>query len=175
MVQRRLLVQGIKWSGESSGFSTVSVNALVTITTSLSLVSNVLIADTPQLLISFLYLFYNNFFSCMLLSTEYTRYASKRKYPARLGTRGPAVGDVLPAATIPICSAHTCDDLDFALADVAVVVPSACGNLRPADSLRAAAGTADQRLWAIARGAGAGPGGGWDHGRRTVGIRAQAL
>jgi hypothetical protein len=63
-----LLVQGIKWSGESSGFCTVSVNALVTITTSLSLVSNVLIADTPQLLISFLYLFYNNIFACMLLA-----------------------------------------------------------------------------------------------------------
>ena len=124
-----LLVQNVKWNGWSCGFGTVSVNALVTITTSLSLISNVLIANTPQLLIYILYLFYNNIFTRMLLSAEYTPHASKWEYPACLGTRGPAAGDVPRAAAIPICSVHAWDGIGFCTRGIAVTVPLAWRDL----------------------------------------------
>ncbi|KAF3797185.1 hypothetical protein GCG54_00009155 [Colletotrichum gloeosporioides] len=41
-----------------------------------SLISNVLLANTPQIVISLVYLFYNNVFTCMVMAHEYARFAS---------------------------------------------------------------------------------------------------
>lgn len=74
-----LLAQSISWSGWTPGFGTVSVNNLVTITAGKSITSNVLVANLPQLVLSFVYLFYNNLLTCMLLTAEYTDFATRRK------------------------------------------------------------------------------------------------
>ncbi|WYZ34024.1 hypothetical protein EsH8_I_000300 [Colletotrichum jinshuiense] len=52
---------------------------MVTATLSSSLIYNVLLANTPQIIISFVYLFYNNVFTCMVFGHEYARFASFRK------------------------------------------------------------------------------------------------
>ncbi|GAB7353596.1 hypothetical protein MBLNU459_g4017t1 [Dothideomycetes sp. NU459] len=44
-----------------------------------SVIANVLTANAFQLTVSFLYIFYNNLFTCMLLGYEYTKFASNRK------------------------------------------------------------------------------------------------
>jgi hypothetical protein len=43
------------------------------------LISNLLFVNTPQLIRSFVYLSYNNIFTCMVLAHEYGRFASVRK------------------------------------------------------------------------------------------------
>lgn len=74
-----LLAQSVTWSGWSSGFGTTSVNNLVTMTAGHSVIGNVLLANLPQLILSFVYLFYNNLITCMLLSAEYTGFAKTRQ------------------------------------------------------------------------------------------------
>jgi hypothetical protein len=62
------------------GFGAVDTKALITgpgFPT--NLVSLVLIANLPQLILSFLYFAYNGMFTAMLLGYEWTSYASKRK------------------------------------------------------------------------------------------------
>jgi hypothetical protein len=45
----------------------------------LPLLANVLLVNTPQLLVSMVYLFYNNLLTCMLLGRETSAFAAKRK------------------------------------------------------------------------------------------------
>lgn len=49
------------------------------------LVSAVLLANLPQVVLSFLYFAYNGIFTCMLLTQKWTQYASKRK-PLRVSS-----------------------------------------------------------------------------------------
>lgn len=44
-----------------------------------SLTANILLANAMQLIVSFVYIFYNNVFTCMLLGHEYNQFAVKRK------------------------------------------------------------------------------------------------
>ncbi|KAF4806682.1 hypothetical protein CGCSCA5_v014141 [Colletotrichum siamense] len=60
------------------GFNTSPANT-IEFTLGNSLISNVLLANTPQIVISFVYLFYNNVFTCMVMTHEYARFASVRK------------------------------------------------------------------------------------------------
>ncbi|KAJ5002448.1 hypothetical protein K4K48_013325 [Colletotrichum sp. SAR 10_66] len=61
-----------------AGFNTSPANT-IEFTLGNSLISNVLLANTPQIVISFVYLFYNNVFTCMVMAHEYARFASVRK------------------------------------------------------------------------------------------------
>lgn len=67
----------------SLGFGAVTGESLVTSYTPTpgtgGLVSTILIANIPQILLSFLYLTYNGLFTCMLLSYEWSSYARQRK------------------------------------------------------------------------------------------------
>ena len=44
------------------------------------LILTVLVANSPQILLSFLYFAYNGIFTCMLLAEEWSAYASKRRF-----------------------------------------------------------------------------------------------
>ncbi|SMY25545.1 unnamed protein product [Zymoseptoria tritici ST99CH_1A5] len=86
LVGRGLLVCGIAaWGGgvqaKSLGNPTDAYTADTLIRTTLdaSIFSNILLVNTPQVLISFVYLFYNNAVTGMLLAREYGNYASTRK------------------------------------------------------------------------------------------------
>lgn len=61
------------------GVGTVSTNYLVGTSSSRPLIENVLLANTPQLTISFIYVFYNNCLTRMILGQEYSSYARYRK------------------------------------------------------------------------------------------------
>ena len=65
----------------SLGFGTVTSEQLVRIKLSgtSGLIGGILIANFPQLLLSFLYLMYNSLFTCMLLAQEWNKYAHHRK------------------------------------------------------------------------------------------------
>ncbi|KAE9582748.1 hypothetical protein CGMCC3_g1083 [Colletotrichum fructicola] len=65
-------------SSFTQGFDTSPANT-ISFTLGNSLISNVLLANTPQIVISFVYLFYNNVFTCMVMAHEYARFASARK------------------------------------------------------------------------------------------------
>ncbi|KAH7319986.1 hypothetical protein B0I35DRAFT_225134 [Stachybotrys elegans] len=54
-----------------------------------SLPTSVLLSNTPQIIISFAYLFYNSIFTCMTLSYEYGRFATVRK-PLRVSQPSPS-------------------------------------------------------------------------------------
>ncbi|KAK5739626.1 hypothetical protein LTR17_005110 [Elasticomyces elasticus] len=79
-----LLGQGIstsyatKTSIVSEGLGTPSPFNMVTLSVGGTLVGNVLLANTPQIIISFLYLFYNRTLTSMLLTAEYCRFARVR-------------------------------------------------------------------------------------------------
>lgn len=45
----------------------------------LPVIAGILIANTPQLLLSLVYLFYNGLFTCILVSAEWTSYAHEKK------------------------------------------------------------------------------------------------
>ncbi|THY03327.1 hypothetical protein D6D03_04508 [Aureobasidium pullulans] len=71
----------------SSGVGNISTNNLIGSTgNGRSLLANVLLANTPQIIISFIYLFYNNCLTRMLLGQEYTDYARHRK-PLRVSQK----------------------------------------------------------------------------------------
>ena len=61
-----------------SGFGTIAPNSLIVSTQGLSLFSNVLIANTPQLVVSLIYLSYNNLLTSLFLSQEFTKFSQKR-------------------------------------------------------------------------------------------------
>ena len=84
-----LLSSGVKHMGDKSfkglwelGFGTVSSQSLVSqnvLSGKTGLFAKVLLANLPQLLLSFLYLTYNGLFTCMLLGQEWNRYGHHRK------------------------------------------------------------------------------------------------
>ncbi|KAI8305602.1 hypothetical protein K4K59_012125 [Colletotrichum sp. SAR11_240] len=62
----------------TQGFNTSPLDT-IQFTVGMSLTSNVILANTPQIIISFVYVFYNNVLTCMVSAHEYSRYASVRK------------------------------------------------------------------------------------------------
>ena len=70
----------------SLGFGNVSSETLITITDSHNLSSAggviliVLVANSPQIILSFLYFSYNGIFTCMLLAKEWRTYGSKSNF-----------------------------------------------------------------------------------------------
>ena len=71
----------------SLGFGNVNAETLITIGNhnrdlpgSAGVIATVLIANSPQILLSFLYFAYNGLFTCMLLAEEWSLYATKRKF-----------------------------------------------------------------------------------------------
>ena len=84
-----LLSSGVKHIADKSfkglwglGFGTVSSQSLLSqnvLSGKTGLFVTVLVANLPQLLLSFLYLTYNGLFTCMLLGQEWNRYAHHRK------------------------------------------------------------------------------------------------
>ena len=67
----------------SLGFGNISAETLFSFRRNLSgaggLLTTVLLANSPQLLLSFLYFSYNGIFTCMLMVQEWNGYAHKRK------------------------------------------------------------------------------------------------
>lgn len=63
------------------GYGTVTSESLVDIFTggNAGIIGPVLLANTPQVILSFLYLTYNGLFSCMLLMEEWNGFARERK------------------------------------------------------------------------------------------------
>ena len=61
----------------SLGFGTVDTNAVLDI--SPNLLPMVLLANTPQLLLTFLYFLYNSMYTCMLAASEWSQFAVHRK------------------------------------------------------------------------------------------------
>lgn len=62
------------------GFGTVTVESLIYLyLKDNQIILTIIIANSPQLLLSFLYLTYNGLFSCMLLADEWNDYAHSRK------------------------------------------------------------------------------------------------
>ena len=70
----------------SLGFGSVNSEALMSIDHNedvsgpTGVVSTVLIANSPQIILSFLYFAYNGVFTCMLLANEWSAYAVKRNF-----------------------------------------------------------------------------------------------
>ena len=62
----------------SEGFGSPSANSLVPFTETLSVFSNVLIANTPQLLVSLAYMSLNGLLTCMVLTREFSTFGVKR-------------------------------------------------------------------------------------------------
>ncbi|KAL9122400.1 MAG: hypothetical protein Q9187_001037, partial [Circinaria calcarea] len=73
----------------AQGFGTVSTGFIITATIALPLTANVIVANTPQLLISFVAVFYNGLLTCMLLSSEANDFARRRKTLRVSRPRGP--------------------------------------------------------------------------------------
>ena len=63
----------------NNGFGNVSPQSFIQPTGGLPVVSNVLIANAPQLIVSIAYVSYNGLWTCMLLSREFTVFARKRR------------------------------------------------------------------------------------------------
>ncbi|KAF6232072.1 hypothetical protein HO173_009666 [Letharia columbiana] len=70
----------------SLGFGNVNAETLIRMNHSQDLsgpagvILTVLVANSPQILLSFLYFAYNGLFTCMLLAEEWSAYASKRRF-----------------------------------------------------------------------------------------------
>ena len=65
----------------SLGFGTVNSESIIVmnLTGASGLIATVLIANSPQVLLSFLYLLYNNLFTCMLSAKEWSGFAQYRQ------------------------------------------------------------------------------------------------
>lgn len=64
----------------SLGFGTVTAESLVSLDSNKNhIVITIMIANSPQLILSFLYLTYNGLYTCMLLADEWNDYAHNRK------------------------------------------------------------------------------------------------
>ena len=78
-----LLLSGKQWPSLSAlwtlGFGTVQIDYVIPTAMELSTLANVLIVNTPQLCLSFVYFFVNGLLTSMLLSIEYSDYATARK------------------------------------------------------------------------------------------------
>ncbi|CAK1366679.1 unnamed protein product [Cercospora beticola] len=60
-------------------FATFNPNNLVRFSLELSVTANVILANAPQLAISFAYIFYNNIMTCMVMAGEFAKFAYRRK------------------------------------------------------------------------------------------------
>ncbi|PPJ52789.1 hypothetical protein CBER1_11444 [Cercospora berteroae] len=60
-------------------FGTLNPNNLVEFSLGLSVTTNVILANVPQVAISFAYIFYNNIMTCMVMAGEFAKFASTRK------------------------------------------------------------------------------------------------
>jgi hypothetical protein len=63
----------------SRGLDSTNTDTTLEITKGLSTTANVLIANTPQVIISFVYLYYNNVLTCMLLAHEWSIMATNHQ------------------------------------------------------------------------------------------------
>ena len=70
----------------ANGLGHLNTNYVIGVYLSDAFTSNVILANTPQLLISFLYLFYNDLFTRIYLSKEWSSYSLNRK-PLRVRMR----------------------------------------------------------------------------------------
>lgn len=61
------------------GFGSIDPRTIIAFPESISLASNVLVANAAQPLLSFLYFSYNGLFTCMLLGYEWSTYAHNKK------------------------------------------------------------------------------------------------
>lgn len=61
------------------GFGTPNAEAIVNLPEGLPLILTVLLGNLPQVLLSFIYLSYNDTFTCMLMSVEFARHAQTYK------------------------------------------------------------------------------------------------
>ena len=61
------------------GFTQPNINSIIPTSESWSAISNVLLANTPQLGVSLTYVTFNNILTCMVLSGEFSRYKKKRQ------------------------------------------------------------------------------------------------
>ena len=71
------------WSlgfGNVNSETLISINHSQNLSGSAGLIFTVLVANSPQILVSFLYFTYNGLFTCMLLAEEWSAYASKRNF-----------------------------------------------------------------------------------------------
>ncbi|KAK5683807.1 hypothetical protein LTS10_003670 [Elasticomyces elasticus] len=62
-----------------STFGAIDTNNIITNSLGAGLVANVVLANTPQLILSFIYIFYNDAFTRMLMSHEWAQFAETRK------------------------------------------------------------------------------------------------
>ena len=77
----------IKGSIWTLGFGAVNLKTVIDIG-NLTLVENILLANSPQLLLSFLYFAYNGLWTCMLMSQEWFSYAQSAKGLRVTSSRG---------------------------------------------------------------------------------------
>jgi hypothetical protein len=71
--------KGIQATSLGNPTDAYTADTLIPTTLDATLFSNIILVNTPQVLISFVYLFYNNAVTGMLAAREYGNYASKRK------------------------------------------------------------------------------------------------
>jgi hypothetical protein len=83
-----LLITGLKGSISSvqtllshglNSTATNTVDQTISMTTWFSITENILLANTPQIIISFAYLYYNNVLTCMLFAHEWSSMATIRQ------------------------------------------------------------------------------------------------
>jgi hypothetical protein len=63
----------------SRGLSSTNTDTTIAMTKGFSITADVLLANSPQLIISFAYLFYNNVLTCMLFAHEWSAMATTRQ------------------------------------------------------------------------------------------------
>jgi hypothetical protein len=71
-------VEPIK-SAPFASFGAIDTNNIISNSNAAGLISNVVLVNTPQLVISFIYLFYNDAFTRMFMCLEWAKFASERK------------------------------------------------------------------------------------------------
>ena len=69
---------GVLRESYAIGFGAINVDALIKVPHS-TIESNILLADTPQLILSLLYFTYSSLWTCMLLVEEWIGYLKERK------------------------------------------------------------------------------------------------
>ena len=78
-----LLLSNKQWPSFSAlwklGFGTVQIDYIIPTSLEFSTLANILIVNAPQLCLSFVYFFVNGLLTSMLLSIEYSDYATTRK------------------------------------------------------------------------------------------------
>lgn len=73
-----LLIAGTG-KGQVFNFGAFDTKNVVQLSLNLPVIANVVLANTPQVLVSFAYLFYNSILTCMVMADEYAGFGSIRK------------------------------------------------------------------------------------------------